>query len=58
MPLGQGNVDFRGLIGKLKERNFDGDIYIEREIPEGSKQDQDILSGKRFLDGLIEKVSK
>lgn len=58
MALGQGNVDFRGLIGKLKERNFDGDIYIEREIPEGTEQDQDILSGKRFLDGLIEEVCK
>lgn len=53
MPLGKGGVDFPALIRMLKNRGYTGDITIEREIPEGKEQDQDILEAKRLLETLI-----
>jgi sugar phosphate isomerase/epimerase len=48
-PIGQGRVNFPALIGKLKEKGFDGSLIIEREIPEGDEQDRDILNEKELL---------
>jgi len=52
-PIGQGRVNFPALIAKLKEKGFDGALIIEREIPEGAEQDNDILNAKVFLEKLL-----
>ena len=52
VPIGEGKVDFRGVIAKLKEIGFRGHITIEREIS-GPRQIEDILKSKRFLENLI-----
>lgn len=55
VPLGQGKVNFPALINKLHEVGYKGDITIEREIT-GAEQKRDIISAKKFLDLLIEKL--
>jgi sugar phosphate isomerase/epimerase len=52
-PIGQGRVNFPAFIAKLKENSFDGPIIIEREIPEGPEQENDILNAKILLEKLI-----
>jgi L-ribulose-5-phosphate 3-epimerase len=54
-PIGEGRVDFPGVIRKLKALNFKGHITIEREIS-GPKQVEDILQSKKFLENLIKTV--
>ncbi|MBR0459238.1 MAG: sugar phosphate isomerase/epimerase [Victivallales bacterium] len=39
---GLGRVDFPRLFPRLKELGFDGELVIEREIPEGEEQTRDI----------------
>ena len=39
---GQGRADFPRLLPRLKELGFDGELVIEREIPEGEEQTRDI----------------
>lgn len=50
--LGEGKVDFRRLLGRLRELGYDGAITIERECA-GEKERGDILAGKKLLDGII-----
>ncbi len=52
VPIGEGKVDFRAVIAKLKEIGFRGHITIEREIS-GPRQIEDILRSRRFLENLI-----
>ena len=51
--LGEGRVNFPGLIKKLKEIGYEGAITIEREIS-GEQQVKDIIEAKNYLLGLIE----
>ncbi len=39
---GLGRVNFPRLLPRLKELGFDGELVIEREIPEGEEQTRDI----------------
>lgn len=50
--IGDGRVNFPLFIKKLKERDYDGAITIEREI-DGDEQIKDILYAKKFLEKLI-----
>lgn len=52
VPIGEGKVDFPGVIRKLKKLGFKGHITIEREIS-GSRQIEDILKAKAYLESLI-----
>ena len=52
VPIGEGKVDFPGVISKLKELKFRGHITIEREIG-GPRQIEDIIRSKRYLENLI-----
>jgi sugar phosphate isomerase/epimerase len=52
VPIGQGKVNFPVLIGLLKKVGYGNPLTIEREI-EGSKQTEDILASKAFLEKLI-----
>jgi L-ribulose-5-phosphate 3-epimerase len=52
VPIGEGKVNFPGVIRKLKELNFRGHITIEREIS-GPRQIEDIRKSKSFLENLI-----
>ncbi|WP_321476021.1 sugar phosphate isomerase/epimerase family protein [uncultured Paludibaculum sp.] len=54
-PIGQGKVDFRGVIRRLKEVQFHGAMTIEREV-EGDQQTKDILASKAYLEKLIVEV--
>lgn len=52
MPLGEGNVNFKLLIPRLKEKGFRGPVTIEREIS-GPQQTRDILRARELLDPLL-----
>jgi L-ribulose-5-phosphate 3-epimerase len=52
VPIGQGNVNFPVLIGKLKKIGYKNPLTIEREI-RGEKQTADILAAKAYLEKLI-----
>lgn len=53
--IGEGKVDFKGLIKKLKELEYDSFITIEREI-DGEKQSEDIVFAKKYLEDIIAEV--
>lgn len=55
--IGEGKVDFYGVIKGLHALGYDGYITIEREI-EGEQQAKDILAAKAYLEEIIEKVTK
>lgn len=48
VPFGEGFVDFEKVFKMLKERNYDGPLIIEREIPDG-KQDEGIDETLSFI---------
>jgi sugar phosphate isomerase/epimerase len=52
VPIGQGKVDFRVIIAKLKKFGYTNPLTIEREI-RGEKQTTDILASKSYLEKLI-----
>ncbi|HEX3877278.1 MAG TPA: sugar phosphate isomerase/epimerase family protein [Bryobacteraceae bacterium] len=52
VAIGQGVVNWRALIAKLKEAGYSNPLTIEREIS-GAKQTEDIRSSKTYLEGLI-----
>lgn len=52
VPLGEGKVDIRRLVARLKELGYSGALTIEREI-EGEQQTRDILRAKALLEQLI-----
>ena len=47
-PVGQGKVDFPGVIARLKELGYTGPLTIEREIS-GAEQDRDIRAAIEYL---------
>lgn len=51
-PIGEGKVNFKLLMPRLKEKGFRGPVTIEREI-RGPQQTVDILKAKDFLDPLL-----
>lgn len=53
--IGDGKVDFRGVIGKLHELGYDGYVTIEREIS-GEQQIADIRHAKEYLGNLIHEI--
>jgi L-ribulose-5-phosphate 3-epimerase len=52
VPIGQGKVDFRDVMRRLKALNYHGPLTIEREI-EGPEQTEDIVASKVYLEKLI-----
>lgn len=54
--IGDGKVDFHGVISKLHSLGYDGYITIEREI-EGDEQIADIHHAHTYLNGIIESVT-
>lgn len=56
VQLGQGKVNFKSLITKLKEHGYDGDIVIEREIPYGEERNNQIKESKIYLEKIIKEV--
>ncbi len=55
VPIGQGKVDFKAVVEKLKRVNYAGPMTIEREI-EGPEQVRDILASKSYLEGILRQV--
>ncbi len=55
--IGEGKVDFYGVIKGLHELGYDGYITIEREI-EGEQQAKDIIAAKEYLEKIIAEVSR
>ncbi len=53
--IGDGKVDFHGVISGLHELEYDGYITIEREIS-GEQQIADILHAKSYLGDIINEV--
>lgn len=54
--IGQGKVDFYGVIKGLHEHGYDGYITIEREIT-GEQQAKDILAAKEYLASIVKEVT-
>jgi sugar phosphate isomerase/epimerase len=52
VPIGQGKVDFPGIIKRLKQLGYTGAITIEREIT-GPQQTEDIRQSKAYLEKII-----
>jgi len=52
VPIGQGRVDFRTIISKLKVIGYKYPITIEREI-RGPQQEADLRAAKAYLEKLI-----
>jgi len=52
VPMGQGRVDFKALVRRLKEIGYDGPLTIEREIS-GPKQIEDIRMAKALLEDCL-----
>lgn len=53
--IGEGKVDFYGVIKGLHDVNYGGYITIEREI-EGDQQIKDIMESKEYLQNIINEV--
>ena len=53
--IGDGKVDFRGVIEGLHALGYNGYITIEREI-DGAKQLEDILHARSYLSAIIDEV--
>lgn len=51
-PLGDGNVDLKGVINALSDIGYDGYLTIERET--GANPIEDIKKAVSFLDSLIQ----
>ncbi|MBR5278805.1 MAG: sugar phosphate isomerase/epimerase [Clostridia bacterium] len=54
--IGEGKVDFYGVIKGLHELGYNGYITIEREI-EGEQQAKDIIAAKEYLEKIIAEVT-
>ena len=54
--IGDGKVDFRGVISGLHKLGYDGYVTIEREIS-GEQQTADIIHAKNYLEAIIQEVS-
>ncbi|MBR5858521.1 MAG: sugar phosphate isomerase/epimerase [Clostridia bacterium] len=54
--IGEGKVDFYGVIKGLHELGYKGYITIEREI-EGEQQAKDIIKAKNYLEDIIKEVT-
>jgi L-ribulose-5-phosphate 3-epimerase len=52
VPIGQGKVDFKDVLRRLKAANYHGPLTIEREI-EGPEQTRDIVASRTYLNKLI-----
>lgn len=53
--IGQGKVDFKGVISGLHALGYDGYVTIEREIS-GEQQTKDILAARDYLTAIINEV--
>ena len=53
--IGDGKVDFKGVIAGLHRLGYTGYITIEREI-EGDQQIADIVHAKQYLEPIINEV--
>jgi len=53
--IGDGKVDFRGVLQKLHDLGYDSHITIEREI-QGEQQLEDIRYAKQYLQKLIDEI--
>lgn len=53
--IGEGKVDFYGVIKGLHDVNYGGYITIEREIS-GDQQIKDIMDSKKYLQNIIDEV--
>ncbi len=55
--IGDGQVDFKGVITKLHALGYDSHITIEREI-KGEQQIEDIRFAKKYLQDIIDEVCR
>lgn len=54
-PIGEGKVDFRGVLKGLHKLGYDGYVTIEREI-KGDQQVEDILKGRKYLQDILDEI--
>jgi sugar phosphate isomerase/epimerase len=52
VPIGQGKVDFPGIIARLKQLNYQSAVTIEREVS-GPQQIEDVRAAIAYLERLI-----
>jgi len=54
--IGEGRVDFRCLLSRLRAGGYTGDIYIEHEMPDRVDRDADLLAARAYLAPLIGEI--
>lgn len=54
--IGDGKVDFHGVLAGLKKLGYDGAITIEREI-DGEQQTKDILHARAYLTDILDHLA-
>lgn len=55
--VGEGMVDFRGVLSKLRKLGYDSHGTIEREIDEGSEdQLRDILDARAYIESILSEL--
>lgn len=54
--LGEGQADYPRLIRILHGVGYDGDVTIEREIPDGPERTRDLADAKKYLEAIIKEV--
>ena len=53
--IGEGKVDFEGVLSGLRDLGYNGYVTIEREIS-GDQQIADIRSGRAYLEKILDKI--
>lgn len=56
--LGQGAVDFTGFLQDALRNNFNGPLIIERELPFGPEQENDVKNAVQYIKSIIKGVEK
>ncbi len=56
--LRQGAVDLSAVLTKLLQKKFNGPLIIERELPPGPEQENDIKNAVKYIKSIIQGVEK
>ena len=56
--LGQGAVDFEGFLQDVIKNGFTGPLIIERELPFGPEQENDVKNAVKYINSIIKGAEK
>ncbi len=56
-PIGVGNIDFRRLIKKIREKDYQGFMTLEGWLPSTDSRDFFIQGGARIIENMIKEIN-